>query len=316
MAAFVPLHGQLLPRHFLQPNTWHTKCQRRLLTRASMEDVDISPKRERIQPTVFSIIKESVSDVLNPPPAPVVLARRTLDKDFAVLLMRTGYNVVDELDFVAMDEFQAQFFDIRSTEWEKFIQTNLGMHQGIISDPRYFDFISYAQMLTIQFFMRDPRVIFQERYGDENGNWGTRVVRRNLDLFETPQDILSAWRRDVGKRIYQRLLDTVKVPQPVASGDTEAVMRGIADIYNYLEIAGFCLQSKVSREQTDRGALRVEIIAPCILWGSKALRRRKSIPNDYDCFAIEGFCRASGVEASYSTLFSQSSLTRLWTIAY
>lgn len=282
-----------------------------------MEDVDISSRRDANRPNVFSIIRDSLSEVLNPPPAPVVLARKTLDQDFAVLLMRAGYNVVDALDFVPMDEFQAQFFEIRSSEWEKFIQDNLGMRQGIITDPRYFDFISYAQMLTVQFFIREPRIVFQERYGDENGNFGTRVVRRDLNRLDTPQDILDAWRCDVGKRIYQRMLDTARRPQPVASGNVEAISRGIASIYDYLELAGFCLQIKLltSRETTGVAVVRVEMIAPCILWGSKALRRRRSIPNDYDCFAVEAFCHSSGANAKYSTLFSKSSVTRLWTIA-
>lgn len=316
MTAFVASYGRFRPEHqLISKSTSAIKHRSRTATLASMEDVDISPRRDTNQVNMLSIISHSLSDVLNPPPAPVVLARKTLDKDFAVLLMRTGYNVVDDLDFVPMDVFQAQFFEIRSSEWERFIQNNLGMRQGIITDPRYFDFISYAQMLTIQFFMREPRIVFQERYGDENGNFGTRVVRRDLDRLGTPKDILDAWRLDVGRRIYQRLLDTVRRPQPAPSGDVEAVVHGIASIYDYLEIAGFCLQIKLSREGKGMAVVRVEMIAPCILWGSKALRRRRSIPNDYDCFAVEAFCNSSGTYAKYSTLFSKSSVTRLWTIA-
>lgn len=280
---------------------------------SSIDEVDISPLRGPVQVGAFDVIRDSISRVVNPPPAPVVLARRTLDKDFAVSLMRTGYNVVDDLDFVAMDDFQKQFFDIRSKEWEKFIKTNLGMRQGILTDPRYFDFISYAQMLTIQFFIRDPRVIFEERYGDENGHWYTRVVRRDLSRLATSRDILQAWRIQVGESIYNRIQNTFNSPQIVSNGDSEAILRGIRDIYNYIEICGFCLQVNVA-ENGGGNSLSVEMIAPCILWGAKALKRLRSVPNDYDCYAVEAFCQASGVTPTYLTLFSSSSVTRVWTI--
>lgn len=279
-----------------------------------MDDVDISPPNRPSQSILFSALSSTLAQVFNPPPAPVVLARPTLDQEFAVLLMRAGYNVVDDLNFVAMDEFQARFFDIRSREWEKFIQTNLGMRQGIITDPRYFDFISYAQMLTIQSFIREPRTLFEEKFGDEDGNWGKRIVRRDLDLLETPQDILYAWRRGVGDRIYKKMLNTARCPQPIESADAEALTRGISDIYSSLRTAGFCLQIKISQEGSSIDRVRVEIIAPCILWGSQALKRRKSIPNDYDCFVVQAFCEAGGAKASYSTMFSENSITRVWSI--
>ena len=34
------------------------------------------------------------------------LPRRKIELDFAVMLMRTGYAVTDDLDFVPMDQFQ------------------------------------------------------------------------------------------------------------------------------------------------------------------------------------------------------------------
>lgn len=229
--------------------------------------------------------------------------------------MRTGYNVVDALDFVPMDYFQVQFFRIRSSEWEKFIQTNHGMRQGIITDPRYFDFISYAQMLTIQYFLRQPRAVFEERYSDENGHWGTRVVRRDLQRLSEGRDLLIEWRRAVGKGIYQRMLDTVHQPEPVSEGGVEEVCKGIIAIYDYVEVAGFCAKTLVERESKTTGVvLKVEMVAPCILWGAKALRKRKSVPNDYDCFAVLSFCSMSNVDATYSTLFSENSITRLWKI--
>jgi hypothetical protein len=46
-------------------------------------------------------------------PKPPRLLRPRLDKDFAVLLMRSSYNALDDLDCVPMDQFQRDFFLIR-----------------------------------------------------------------------------------------------------------------------------------------------------------------------------------------------------------
>lgn len=46
-------------------------------------------------------------------PRPVKSLRSRLNLDFAVLLMRSSYNALDELDCVAMDQFQRDFFLIR-----------------------------------------------------------------------------------------------------------------------------------------------------------------------------------------------------------
>jgi hypothetical protein len=46
-------------------------------------------------------------------PKPLRLLRPRLNKDFAVLLMRSSYNALDDLDCVAMDQFQRDFFLIR-----------------------------------------------------------------------------------------------------------------------------------------------------------------------------------------------------------
>jgi hypothetical protein len=53
-------------------------------------------------------------------------------QDFAVLLMRTSYAVADELDFVAMDKFQKDFFLFRQAEYLDYLNQLQGspMAQG------------------------------------------------------------------------------------------------------------------------------------------------------------------------------------------
>lgn len=63
-----------------------------------------------------------------PEPAPVRLPRPPIVRDFAVLLMRSSYEVSDELDFVPMDQFQREFFLFRAEQYEKYIRTNFVSH--------------------------------------------------------------------------------------------------------------------------------------------------------------------------------------------
>lgn len=46
-------------------------------------------------------------------PKPMRLLRNKLNQEFAVLLMRSSYNALDELDCVPMDQFQRDFFLVR-----------------------------------------------------------------------------------------------------------------------------------------------------------------------------------------------------------
>lgn len=85
-----------------------------------------------VSPANAVALLESAAPVLNtgrsftllpgPPPLPVTVPRRKLEQSFAVLLMRSGYDVADSLDFTAMDTFQKQFWLQRQSEWEGYRQ--------------------------------------------------------------------------------------------------------------------------------------------------------------------------------------------------
>jgi hypothetical protein len=84
-------------------------------------------------------------------PEPQRAPRRKLEQDFAVLLMRSSYGAADELDFVAMDQFQKEFFLFRQDEYPDYLESLQGapMMQGDLRDIKYLDFISFAQHDTI-----------------------------------------------------------------------------------------------------------------------------------------------------------------------
>ena len=78
-------------------------------------------------------------------PKPVGLPRKRMDLSLAVLLMRSSYGIVDDLDFILMDMFQKDFFIFRQDEWEDYKSKHPTVMQGDLADPLYFDFISFAQ---------------------------------------------------------------------------------------------------------------------------------------------------------------------------
>jgi hypothetical protein len=89
-------------------------------------------------------------------PKPVRLARRPLDHDFAVLLMRTSYDIVDDLDICPMNEFQKMFFEIRQREWYQYANENPGMRQGQLTD------VSFGFEYTCPYVIRQGQVYFLE----------------------------------------------------------------------------------------------------------------------------------------------------------
>mmetsp|Transcript_12350 Transcript_12350/g.27040 ORF Transcript_12350/g.27040 Transcript_12350/m.27040 type:complete len:211 (-) Transcript_12350:668-1300(-) len=54
-------------------------------------------------------------------PKPTRLLRPKLNMEFAVLLMRSSYSVLDDLDCVPMDQFQRDFFLIRQAEYQPYV---------------------------------------------------------------------------------------------------------------------------------------------------------------------------------------------------
>lgn len=74
-------------------------------------------------------------------PDHIGIPRKRMELTFSVQLMRLSYSVVDDLDFVPMDEFQKDFFLFRQDEWEDYRGYHPTVMQGDLADPLYFDFI-------------------------------------------------------------------------------------------------------------------------------------------------------------------------------
>eukprot|EP00878_Enallax_costatus_P028133 GHUV01030348.1.p1 GENE.GHUV01030348.1~~GHUV01030348.1.p1 ORF type:complete len:242 (+),score=21.70 GHUV01030348.1:596-1321(+) len=65
-------------------------------------------------------------------PEPVRFPRKPLDQRFAVLLMRSSYDAVDQLDFIPRQSFEANFWKLRQSELEgyNYLYDPLKMRQG------------------------------------------------------------------------------------------------------------------------------------------------------------------------------------------
>jgi hypothetical protein len=101
-----------------------------------------------------------------------------MELPFAVALMRSSYNAVDELDFTPMDEFQKSFFLYRQDEWSDYKSYHPNVLQGDLADPLYFDFISFVQYAVIGGKCKEGQYDFVEKIG---ANGTTQLVRRNTN---------------------------------------------------------------------------------------------------------------------------------------
>ncbi|KAJ1456560.1 hypothetical protein M885DRAFT_616198 [Pelagophyceae sp. CCMP2097] len=226
--------------------------------------------------------------VANRPAIPTV-PRQRLVLDFAVQLMRSSYNAVDDLDFVAMDAFQKKFFLLRQDEWQPYkdkVAAKVGSppFQGDLEDASYFDFISFAQYETINECLKRPQALFEELV-DAEGE--TLVVARANGVNDG--DLAAAHARIVGDSLlafisdrFQDIAFDASTPQDVAAN--------VRRLVNWLCVLGFAADSTVS---LDGSALSVRLLGPANLWSLKATKANAA-PNDFLAKLVQAYLRRVG----------------------
>lgn len=257
------------------------------------------------------------------PPLPT-MARQTLDQDFAVCLMRSSYNVVDGLDFVAMDEFQKVQYLTRQDEWERYLAESrrafgAAPEQGQLSDPAYFDFISFVQYRTINAFLARPVMLFDELVTAE----GARVTVARNATSVADADLGAEHDRRVGDAALDFVLNrfdklgTARVV--VASGLSDAdVVANVGRLATLLAVLGFCLDSSVSFEN---GVVAVRFVAPANYWGLKCLARRtlgkRPLANDFGAKVVSAYLArvGAGNRSPATTTFDATSYTHAFALA-
>jgi hypothetical protein len=263
------------------------------------------------------------------PPQPVTLPRRILGLSFAVLLLRSGYDTADALDFVAMQEFQRSFWLLRQSDWEPYtIQYSpIKITQGDLSNPNYFDFIAAEQMTTISTFMRNGIQTFREYCGEEcpEGNDGEyKLVTRDPSLQDN-ELLPGRFELDLGNMIYSGLREgfrgvTFNPPEPLNPRcSTEDLITGVRSLLNVFKDQGFCINAEVVDVKlgTEPGSLsfKVTLTGPANLWALQSVNsKRGTLFPVYDAFTIAAFLRASGRSATCSFSWTNTTVTEEWNV--
>eukprot|EP01038_Epipyxis_sp_PR26KG_P005762 gene5762-7953_t len=234
-------------------------------------------------------------------PAPVTFSRVRPDLQFAVQLMRQSYNATDELDCVAMDEFQKDFFLFRQNEWEDYRSKFKNMLQGDLADPAYFDFISFCQYAVISNKIRNGKSNFIEKF-DANGN--TRVVRRSP--AENDQESLANIHESiVGEKLLQFILDKYPaiITQTSININLEEYLRLAQLILDVFTINGYAASTKIeaigSTSSTSKDGeiiAKVATVLPINLWSIQILQQRNDRPiNDFEIKVLRSLAKRSNI---------------------
>ncbi|KAG7355975.1 hypothetical protein IV203_000661 [Nitzschia inconspicua] len=272
------------------------------------------PIQSRDTDSLLAIVKRKLR------PKPPKLLRRKLSQDFAVLLMRSSYNALDELDCVAMDQFQRDFFLIRSSEYQDYTNA-LGdgmVQQGDLTDPYYFDFISFAQYYTINRELTQyPPFVFQEMQPSaeqtDNGksNFVPVVVRRDPSL--TNEMLIPTHSSKVGSAILDRLEETFgdtesRIPRLGIRPDPASLLSAIQKLLNLFLINGYAFKGDAVMSSPTATAVgtnyHVTLQAPAILWGGRVLQSEgQPLSNDFLLKAVAELIGRSGYRCTSSTKF-------------
>lgn len=293
----------------LQPSSWSESspappARRRFLVGSALAISIMIPLGANAVPPITQLETETgVSKALrlfrsNPPK----ILRQPITRDFAVLLMRISYAVTDSLDIIPMNQFQRDFFIIRSSEYEPYVKS-LGsglVKQGELSDPYYFDFISFAQYLTINRALSDPAAIFEElqpavnieNVDDVNTpqRFETVIVRRTI-----PNDkLVYEFNERVGSAVLQYMDKTYgdtpsTLPKTAQRPATDTVHGSLIQLVNLFLINGFAWEGKVELTAAATSSLDatgatfcLKLVSPATIWGNKSLQlQRTQLQNDF-----------------------------------
>ena len=243
-------------------------------------------------------------------PAPIQFMRRKMQLPFAVLLMRSSYQAVDKLNFVPTDEFQKSFFLFRQSEWEDYKKSFPALMQGDLTDPLYFDHVSFAQYAVISDKMRRGKQSYVQLI-DANG---TAESVQRAPLLENNDLLPAAHARLVGDAILDFIVETYGATRPSVipaglpySNNTaafKAKMRGspmplpdfitaAQDVLDTLLINSYALNIKVEgplpEKLPNQGSMLMSVraVGPANLWGSQVLRMRKDVVNDFEMKVLD-----------------------------
>lgn len=195
--------------------------------------------------------------------------------------------------FVAMDEFQRSFFLNRQEEWQPYLAAAEGLlpKQGDLTDPAYFDFISYAQYSTLADEMRNGAQAFVERVGAD----GDLVPRKRPPDVPSDNRLLPAeHRRRVGNAILSWAAERYGIAPAASLAKIEVGARELLEVFR---IRGFVASTSAQLVQNSDGSalLTCTAGAPATLWSQRMLER-SNLRNDFEGMVLCAYLRACGAE--------------------
>lgn len=241
-------------------------------------------------------------------PPPVIASRPPLSAELAVGLMRSAYEVLDGMDVVGMDGFQRAFWLLRADEWPRFRAENVGVTQGVLTDVRYFDFISTCQFAAITGALRNSAALSTEKF---NAAGDTRVIRR-LPAYDDPTERVTAFRHLLGDRLVVLL---GSLPTPLREPATLTTLPFIVWAVHDALLGGGFARSSVVRPADDDRSVAAQWVTPATLWGEAYAAARGDIGHPYDVLAVQALARAAGLGVVRARLRrDDSSLYREYTL--
>jgi len=266
----------------------------------------------------------SISDlydfIIRPPEINNSIPRPKIDMKFAVLLMRTSYQITDQLDFIPMNQFQKDFFLLRSKYYESYIKSAPTHRQGELSDPNYFDFISFAQFATISQAMESPQKVFRELY---NADGDTQIVRNSLNSEDfNAVGLKTEFYELVGDALLDELLDKDDLNTIQNVSGNKGLISSIQYVLELLLKCGYALQMEFQIEETNSNENHIkftlEWTAPLNLWSEQYLRRlHKNVFNEYDVMILFSLLKRFSYQnnqITYTTLYTSTSTKRVFTV--
>jgi len=197
------------------------------------------------------------------------------------------------------DQFQRDFFLIRQAEYEQYV-SDLGpgiVQQGYLTDPYYFDFISFAQYATInREIFQDPAVLFSEQQPmqvgeDEPQQFISTVVKRDPSL--TNDHLGPTHQKMVASAILDRFDETfgatdARIPkfEPNSRPSADVVLRTISQLTNLFLINGYAWEGKTTISKPAAGdsgdaagtQFTISLTAPANIWSGQALQVKSRTP--------------------------------------
>eukprot|EP01031_Cornospumella_fuschlensis_P037613 gene37613-45690_t len=256
-------------------------------------------------------------------PQQIYLARQRMSLPFAVLLMRSSYNSMDELDCVPMNEFQKQFFLFRQTEWEDYHNKHPNVLQGDLADPAYFDFISFAQYATISAQLREAKQSFVELV---NASGDAVVVKRPfrysddaaLPLFHSAlvgDKLLDAFYEKYWQILpNNQTFDTLRSLQSKLDFFIESAP-SLLDIF-VMNSYALSMTVSVQSRSADGALLLLTSAVPANLWSLQLLQQRRELPaNDFEVKLLDAFARRCGLRVDRRSLTVANKLNTMYTLA-